>query len=611
MADVDGSLEVGFDELEMVLLSLDSSHSRTHEDMLYLWGVLNRMDHTPTDEEAAQMKGIEFSGFLHGVAKVQKDPKCAAWMDFNKPNKFEMMSLIIDTPVSKAEEQRILEGLDGIDKVGINMIKRQQIAMEKEHMREVLTRAGEGRLRALSPEQLVRMHSCKTRAILWSGLIGFIWCLIPAYMENFLCEEYGVDGFKDAYWVCHQQSQRVTNGTATALDDWYEPLTPMNPDEMLCTTTHVNMTSCLGSYYEDNIQLVEKEKYGSGDAFVDKDFYPLGLDTADTHRAGYRSVLFDPIVLQVPGNDYISIQEICSNCECWVCACVNHDEGEITVGHENVILEWWVILGVTIGVNIVFEILCLMYTSVFYATRVAWALDIRLHPLNADRAFVADSLVRAAFELGNPQSAVMGVDPQSDEGGHLMKVLSLFMYKGKCLFTGLALKFVVGKATEPEFGLWWKPWLGMVTATVLWDALIAHCILLQAQIRGFGIFTSCEVFNEIMDLHYTQGESEVSALGKVQIARACGVAIVKKGSMYPTLEMLLRHAIQYLNLRGKSVVSKPGVLDDEEGFLKDLQDCSSQTHQQACAANNLTKDDQIVVLSVLLLALMLDGEHPA
>ena len=39
--------------------------------------------------------------------------------------------------------------------------------------------------------------------------------------------------------------------------------------------------------------------------------------------------------------------------------------------------------------------------------KVAWALDIRLSPLNADRAFVADSLVRAAFELGNPDAPLM------------------------------------------------------------------------------------------------------------------------------------------------------------------------------------------------------------
>ena len=46
-----------------------------------------------------------------------------------------------------------------------------------------------------------------------------------------------------------------------------------------------------------------------------------------------------------------------------------------------------------------FEIALLMYCQVYYATRVAWALDIRLSPLNADRAFVADSLVRVREPL--------------------------------------------------------------------------------------------------------------------------------------------------------------------------------------------------------------------
>lgn len=78
--------------------------------------------------------------------------------------------------------------------------------------------------------------------------------------------------------------------------------------------------------------------------------------------------------------------------------------------------------------------------------------------------------------------------------------------------------------------------------------------------------------------------------------------------MYPTLELLLRHAIQFLGLRGKSVVSEPGVLDNVEDFLKDLQDCSAQTAKLANLAENITKDDQVVVLSVLLLALVLDGE---
>ena len=51
-----------------------------------------------------------------------------------------------------------------------------------------------------------------------------------------------------------------------------------------------------------------------------------------------------------------------------------------------------------------FEIALLMYCQVYYATRVAWALDMRMSPLNADRAFVADSLVRVREPLGSPQS---------------------------------------------------------------------------------------------------------------------------------------------------------------------------------------------------------------
>ena len=44
------------------------------------------------------------------------------------------------------------------------------------------------------------------------------------------------------------------------------------------------------------------------------------------------------------------------------------------------------------------EVACLMYYGVMHSIRVAWALGYRLVPLNEDRAFLADSLVRGAFE---------------------------------------------------------------------------------------------------------------------------------------------------------------------------------------------------------------------
>merc|ERR1712072_309088 len=146
----------------------------------------------------------------------------------------------------------------------------------------------------------------------------------------------------------------------------------------------------------------------------------------------------------------------------------------------------------------------------------------------------------------------------------------------------------------------------MVSMTIFWDALIAHCIVLQASIRGMGVFTSCEVFNEVMDAHYKDA-SEISELGKLEIARSIGVAIVKNGSMYPTMELLLRHAIQYLGLRGKKCIAEPGVLDNEEEYLAKLGSDFDGTCEEANEKGETTKDDRECALSIILLAFLLTG----
>jgi hypothetical protein len=114
-----------------------------------------------------------------------------------------------------------------------------------------------------------------------------------------------------------------------------------------------------------------------------------------------------------------------------------------------------------------------------YATRIAWALDMRLVPLNSDRLFVADSLIRAAFEMGNPDSALLGVDPAAEVAGDSTKLLTLVLYKSKVFLTGLAFKLVINLTCTLEFAFWFKPWLGMVLSVVLWDSFTAWTIITQ------------------------------------------------------------------------------------------------------------------------------------
>ena len=87
---------------------------------------------------------------------------------------------------------------------------------------------------------------------------------------------------------------------------------------------------------------------------------------------------------------------------------------------------------------------------------------------------------------------------------------------------------------------------------------------------------------------------ELSPLGQLQVIRAIGVAIVLEGSMHPTMELLLRHAIQYFGMKGKAMLVEPRNLDSVSRFLSDMA--------------KLPPDEQMTVMCIHLLTMMLDGE---
>ena len=94
----------------------------------------------------------------------------------------------------------------------------------------------------------------------------------------------------------------------------------------------------------------------------------------------------------------------------------------------------------------------------------------------------------------------------------------------------------------------------------------------QATIRGIGVYASVELFDDILEEIYgTSADIEaVSTLARVQMGRAVGVAIVVHGSMHPSMELLLRHTLDKLDLLDMKIVAEPGTLDDRDGFIVDL-----------------------------------------
>lgn len=110
------------------------------------------------------------------------------------------------------------------------------------------------------------------------------------------------------------------------------------------------------------------------------------------------------------------------------------------------------------------------------------------------------------------------------------------------------MKQICVRVTTYDVAMWIKPYFGTTVATVLWDAMTCHSIMQGAELRAIGVTTTIEVFNEIIDTFvpgYVSNSAVLSQKARVQLLRAIGVAIVKKGSMFPTMELLLRHASKW------------------------------------------------------------------
>lgn len=198
-------------------------------------------------------------------------------------------------------------------------------------------------------------------------------------------------------------------------------------------------------------------------------------------------------------------------------------------------------------VMVIFELLWLMHNAVRACAEVAPIMQIRLSPLNTDRAFVADALFRAAFEMGNTSTPVMGVDPARDSTTKtkLKNLLMLGIFTGKIVITTQIIVQILKYTIPIKPFTWIEPWVATI-ASIFWDIIVCYVILCNAKIRMIGVTTAPEVFTELLG----EDIQLISKEGRLQIARAVGFGIVVHGTMFSNMELLLRHAIQYLGLKG-------------------------------------------------------------
>ena len=92
----------------------------------YCWDVLKSA--RPKTEIANHLTFLEF---IAGVQAVRKDDVLKGRLDFTKPCPWDMLSLLIDTPVSKIEEERLYNDLTQLEKMGLGFVKKMQRGMHR------------------------------------------------------------------------------------------------------------------------------------------------------------------------------------------------------------------------------------------------------------------------------------------------------------------------------------------------------------------------------------------------------------------------------------------------------------------------------------------------
>jgi hypothetical protein len=530
-----------------------------------------------------------------------------------------------DPPVNKEREDEIKSKLGLLERLGVNLLEKMgNEKMDRAQIRKKLDEACAGKLHYLTDEQRRRVNTLHLSCVFQAFLIAMVTCAVAGMWENYMVLTHGTDGGKDAYFTCAEHFADLLDESS----EYYNLSLPENPgnwngmgfregySEVLWDTNSGDGPVVTEVYrQQETCKPIALEDPPTDCSFTPGDAGSCGA-AAKEGSAGCTYVPpLDPIGQCLPGTCTAYPKNVTAylamggnafmggnwtfELDDWESECVPLLDTPLR--DEEVWATFMVMNLSMVVLMIVFELLGLMLTALRSAVKVSKALDLRLTPLNNDRSFVAAMLVRCVFELGDSEGDVMGVDAGGggdEEQGRplLITILSILWIKGRVIITGSFFKILTTKLCNYDTATWLKPYSGTMLACMLWDAMLCHAIMKGAEIQAIGVTTSVEVFNEIMDTFcpkYEEDPSSLSETARVQILRAIGVAIVKHGSMFPTMELLLRHAVGYLDMKKHKAVTQGGIIDDQEGLLRDF--------------GKITLDESRAVLCTHMLCYVLDG----
>ena len=472
-ADVDGDNQLELEELEMVITAMNPKVEVKPEDIRKVWDVLN-----PTGKD-----WIPFAEYVAGMIQVKRDRELSKLVPMDVPNRFQLLSLLIDTPINEDQEALIFSKMGFLEKSGIKLLRKMELPPQtKPQIRAVLDTACNGKLHMLTDVQRTKVNSTHFACVFQAFMIAVTTCGAAGAWENYMSIVWGTDGAVDTYFSCPDTFVDMEDPESP----YYNLSLPANPGPW---NPDVTWDTNAGDGPFTNFEPVKAQ--GWQPANTDYQCMP-GM------CAAYPRNITNYLLL---GGNARRGGNWTPAMDGWDGECVPLQQ---TATRDHEALMSFMVTNLTgMVLMIVFELLGLMLTALRSAVKVSIALDLRLTPLNEDRAFVANMLVRSVFELGDSEGDVMGVDASGggDAGPArpaIVNVMAVAWIKGRVVITGTLFKMITKVVTNYDTAHWAKPYTGPMFAAMLWDSMLCHAIMKGAEVQAIGVTTSVEVFNEIM-----------------------------------------------------------------------------------------------------------------
>ena len=174
-----------FEEFEAVITALH--HTGVGDaDSSYIWQVMN----------PSQLPEITFEDFVAGISAVQADESLSN-LDLAAANNWSLLSLVIDTPVSKGEEKQLLRSYGFAVRLGMLSLKHTAVPLDKTQIAAVMSDARNGQLHVLDKDKDRQLRSLRRRLAWRSFCIGALSGLFTAGWEICLIFILGSNGVFD------------------------------------------------------------------------------------------------------------------------------------------------------------------------------------------------------------------------------------------------------------------------------------------------------------------------------------------------------------------------------------------------------------------------------